>query len=59
VHDYIDGKLVRHRAAEALAHAWNTDLGNISARQRRYRIASTAMAADLFFKELTQELNRQ
>lgn len=58
VNAYVHGTLVRHRAAEALAQAWNTDLGNISAQQRRYRMASTAMSADLFFTELTQELNR-
>jgi hypothetical protein len=57
VHDYIHGKLARHHAAEALAHAWHTDFGNISAQQRRYRLASTAMTADCFFMELTKELH--
>ncbi|MEZ4657151.1 MAG: hypothetical protein R2911_06235 [Caldilineaceae bacterium] len=57
VNDYISGKVTRHRAAETLAQAWNTDLGNISAQQRRFRMASTAMNADFFFTELAKELN--
>ncbi|MCB0089410.1 MAG: hypothetical protein KDE54_15995 [Caldilineaceae bacterium] len=56
VNNYIQGKLVRHRAAEALAQTWNADSSTLSEQHSRYRIASTAMTADLFLMELTKEL---
>ena len=50
---FLDGKLARHDAAVALSRAWNVDLGPISARDRKWRVADTAMIADTFLTELT------
>ncbi|MEZ4660947.1 MAG: hypothetical protein R2911_25640 [Caldilineaceae bacterium] len=59
VNDYIHGKLGRHRAAKALAQAWNANANHLSTQHRRYRMASTVMTADLFFMELAKELTPQ
>lgn len=50
---FLDGKQSRHAAAIALSQAWNVDLGPISARELKWRMADTTMIADTFLTELT------
>lgn len=54
---FLDGKQSRHAAAIALSKAWNVDLGPISARELKWRVADTTMIADTFLTELTMFLD--
>ncbi len=57
IDNFLSGKQSRQSATVALAQAWNVDLGPISSRQRKWRMADTAMIADTFLVELGKALD--
>lgn len=54
---FLAGKQSRHDAAAELSRRWNVDLGPISSRELRWRVADTTMMADIFLMELAHALD--